>query len=95
MAALLTFLAVLAFFLDSTGLTQSRLVFAGGLGVAAAVGTAGAVVGRTAVALGGAGALGALGLPSAALRIFVVPMAGVLVAAALLIALDERTVERR
>lgn len=95
LAALLVFLAVLAFYLTQPGYTQQRLLFFLALGAVATVGAAGAYTGRAVVAAAGAVLLALLGLPQAVLWIFVLPMAGVLAATALLIALDERTVERR
>lgn len=95
LAALLVFLAVLVFFLDRPGYTTARLVLFVGLAAAATLGTAGAVAQRKVVAAQGAVLLALLGLWQATLWIFVFPMAGVLGAASLLIALDERTVEER
>ncbi|MBP1986294.1 hypothetical protein [Halolamina salifodinae] len=95
LAALLVFLAVLAFYLTQPGYTQRRLVLFVALGTVATLGTIGAYTGRALVAAAGAVLLALLGFPQATLWIFVLPMAGVLAATALLIALDERTVERR
>mgnify|MGYP006286466007 CR=1 FL=1 len=95
LAALLVFLAILAVYLDRPGYTSTRLVLFAGLGAAAVLGTAGAVAQRKAVAALGAVLLALLGVWQATLWIFVLPMAGVLGAASLLIALDERTVEER
>lgn len=95
LAALLVFLAVLAFYLDQPGYTERRLLFFLALGLVATIGTAGAYTGRALVAAAGAVVLALLGFPQAVLWVFVLPMAGVLGATALLIALDERTVEER
>ena len=94
-AALLTFLAVLVFYLDQPGYSRARLALFLALGAAATLGTAGAVLQRAAIAAVGALLLGLLGFWQAVLWVFVLPMAGVLGAASVLIALDERTVEER
>lgn len=95
LAALLVFLAALAFYLTQPGYTRLRLLFFVALGAVATIGTIGAYTGRALVAAAGAGLLALLGFPQATLWIFVLPMAGVLGATALLIALEERTIERR
>ncbi|QKY20922.1 hypothetical protein B4589_011260 [Halolamina sp. CBA1230] len=95
MAALLLFLGVLVVYLDRPGYTPLRLALFAVLGGVAVLGTAGAVTGRAWLAAVGAGLLALLGLPQAVLWVFVLPMAGVLAAASLLIALDDRTVEER
>ncbi|WP_053947040.1 hypothetical protein [Halolamina sediminis] len=95
MAALLTFLAVLVFYLDQPGYTHARLALFLALGSAATLGTAGAVLQRAAMTAAGAGMLALLGFWQATLWIFVLPMTGVLAATSLLIALEERTVEQR
>lgn len=92
-AASLAFLGVLVVYFDRPGATSARLLLFLALGGAAALGTAGAVVQRAAIAAVGALLLGLLGFWQATLWIFVLPMAGVLAATSLLIALDERTVE--
>lgn len=90
-AALATFLAVLVLFLDRPGYTTTRLAFFAAFGGTAVLGTVGAVLQRAAVAAAGAALLALLGFWQATLWIFVLPMAGVLGAASLLIALNERT----
>lgn len=95
LAALLVFLAILVVYIDRPGYTPARLVLFAGLGAAAVLGTAGVVTQRSAVAALGGVLLALLGVWQATLWIFVLPMAGVLGAASLLIALDERTVEER
>lgn len=94
-AALLAFLGVLVFYLGQPGATPARLALFLALGGAATLGTTGAVLGRASIAAVGALLLALLGFWQATLWIFVLPMAGVLGAASLLIALDERTVEDR
>lgn len=94
-AALLAFLGVLVFYLDQPGYTHTRLALFLALGGAATLGTAGAVLQRASIAAVGALVLALLGFWQATLWIFVLPMAGVLAAASLLIALDERTVQER
>lgn len=93
MAALLVFLCVLIVHLDRPGYSWRRLVLFAALGGAAVLGTAGAVTQRASVAGAGAVVLALLGLPQATLWIFVLPMAGVLAATSLLLALEDRTVE--
>ncbi|GAB7014191.1 hypothetical protein [Halolamina salina] len=95
MAALLVFLCVLVFYLGQPGYTHARLALFLALGAAAVLGTFGVVTQRARVAAAGAAMLALLGFWQATLWIFVLPMAGVLAVAGLLIALDERTVERR
>jgi hypothetical protein len=95
LAALLVFLAVLAFYLDQPGYTQRRLLLFVALGAVATVGAVGGYTGRAVVAAAAAVVLALLGFRQATLWIFVLPMAGVLAATAVLIALDERTVERQ
>lgn len=92
-AALIAFLGVLVLYLDRPGYSEARLALFVALGGAAVLGTAGAVVQRAVVAGIGAALLALLGFWQATLWVFVLPMAGVLATASVLIALDERTVE--
>jgi hypothetical protein len=94
LAALLLFLGVLVVYLDRPGSTPLRLALFGALAGAAVLGTVGAVTGRAWLAAAGAGLLALLGLPQAALWIFVLPTAGVLAAVSLLIALRDHRAER-
>lgn len=83
------FLAVLASFLGQPGYTLTRLVFFAVLGGLAVAGAAGVLVERPVVAAGSACGLLLLGFWQAVLWIYVFPVCGVLLLAAVVVT-DER-----
>ena len=85
------FLGVLGWYLGQPGYTQTRLVFFAVLGGLAVAGAAGVVYQRMLVTLGGAAGLLLLGFWQAVLWIFIFPVVGMLVVAALVVAPQERT----
>ncbi|MCG1002169.1 MULTISPECIES: hypothetical protein [Halobacterium] len=82
------FLGVLGWYLGQSGYTSARLALFAALGASAIAGAAGVVSGRAFVAAGGACALLLLGFWQAALWLYVFPVAGLLVVAAVVLAAD-------
>jgi hypothetical protein len=82
------FLGVLGWYLGQPGYSPARLALFAALGASAIAGAAGVVSGRTLVAAGGACALFLLGFWQAALWVYVFPVAGLLVVAAVVLAAD-------
>ncbi|GAA0287158.1 hypothetical protein [Halobacterium noricense] len=85
------FLGVLGWYLGQPGYTSARLTLFVALGASAIAGAAGVVSGRAFVAVGGACALFLLGFWQAALWLYVFPVAGFLVVAAVVVAADGGT----
>ena len=82
------FLGVLGWYLGQPGYTSARLALFAALGASAVAGAAGVVSGRPFVAAGGACALLLLGFWQAALWLYVLPVAGLLAVAAIVLAVD-------
>lgn len=89
--AVAAFLGVLGGYLSRPGYGPSRLVLLGVLGTVAVVGVAGVVFERPFVAAGGACVLMLMGFWQAVLWVYIFPVAGVLVVAAVVLANHEQT----
>lgn len=92
LVAVAAFLGVLWVYFDAPGASTPRLVLFAGLAALALAGAAGVVAERPYVIAGAAISLFVLGLTQATLWLFVLPTAGVLGAASVLVAFHERTV---